>query len=69
MVRFYLEHQSDARIEVFDSVGRSVYGADFRDLSAGIHQLPVAAAQLPSGFYLLRISVNGSTEVRRFMVQ
>ena len=69
-VRFRLEAPGRAQLAVFDPRGRLVARLLDRDLAAGEHEATwrgsdAAGRSVPSGVYLLRLTANGATSVRR----
>ncbi len=54
-------------LDIIDALGRAV-SIEQRELSTGRTEMSLPAAQLPNGLYLLRMSMNGETAARRFVV-
>ncbi len=60
-VRFYLPGLAEVNFEVFDLLGRRIYGQALRKMVSGWHEVVVEAADWPGGVYLYRLIVNGQS--------
>lgn len=65
-IRFVLEAYSNVTISVFDVAGRGVESTREENLHEGVHSLTMHS--LPSGVYLCRMTSEGNTAARRFVV-
>lgn len=64
-IRFYLRDSGQVSLIIFDNIGRkiSTLADDYK--SSGEHQVEWHAGSLPAGIYLIRMSVNGQSLVRK----
>ena len=67
-VSLRLDRSQWAEVVLFDVLGREVAVLHDGPLAAGRHALRLNAADLPSGVYLLRLSVSASSATRRVVV-
>lgn len=67
-VRVTLAHAGDARVEVFDLLGRRVVNVHDGPLGAGTHALPVDVRRLAPGVYVVRAHAGGAVASRRVTV-
>ena len=65
---FTLPDQAAARLEVLDISGRRLFSREVGSLGAGRHALPLGAAGLRTGVYLMRLSHGGHTLTARAAV-
>jgi hypothetical protein len=71
-VEFQLEHAANVVLEVYDMNGRVVSNANNgMELPEGLNRipLPVEAATLPRGLYILRLTAGDWSTTRRFEIQ
>ena len=66
-LHFTLDRPGDARLEVFDALGRRVAVLVADALAAGPHTATFDAGALPPGLYLARLSADGRTSTRRLV--
>lgn len=67
-IAFTLREQGEIRLEVFDALGRRVQLLAEGSYAAGTHHFRFAAAELPSGIYLTRLSTENSKTQTRSML-
>jgi len=67
-IRFTLPVAVHVSIVVYDAVGREITRLVDSPMEAGHHYVKFKASNLPSGFYLYRITAGGYTEVKRMML-
>ena len=65
---FSLPAPADARLDVFDALGRRVATAVDERRAAGTHEVTFQAGTLPPGLYIARLSVDGQTATRRLVL-
>jgi hypothetical protein len=63
-----LPREVDVHIDIVDGLGRTTSRLHTRRLGAGIHRLPFRTEQLPSGFYVLRLSSPDGISILPFTV-
>ena len=59
---------ADARLDVFDAVGRRALALDLGPRSAGTHAVEVDASALPAGVYVARLVAGEAVRTARFTV-
>lgn len=64
-VAFYVDAAVRARLEVFDILGRMVFDQPWQSFAAGTHALTVRA-ELSSGLYVYRLSLDDGVELQSF---
>lgn len=69
LLNFTLQSKSVVKIAVFNQLGQLQSNLDLGQLPAGSFQQVVEVADLPSGFYLLRLEVNGQAFAKRMIVE
>lgn len=67
-ISFSLPRSSDARLEIFDLLGRTVESRDLGTLSAGDHALSFDASRLASGVYFYRVSSESGSLSRKMVL-
>ena len=67
-IAFSLSEVGPARIDLFDALGRRVRTVQDTVLPAGYHTVPMDAAALPAGLYLLRLTAGGVTSTRTLIL-
>lgn len=67
-LRYGLPGAGNARIEVFDLLGRRVAVLLDRTMPAGWHRLEWNATNLSSGTYFVRLTVSGNSDVRQVLL-
>jgi hypothetical protein len=68
-LRYTLARPSDARLEVFDALGRRVAVVAAGRLPAGAHGAAVDASDLRPGVYVMRLLADGEVAVRTLVVR
>ena len=66
-IRFGLPHTGNARVEVFDMLGKKVYDTGNKNFSAGYHNIRIDFSNRSSGVYLYRL-VTDETQIIKKMV-
>jgi hypothetical protein len=67
-ITFSLADGSPARLELFDTAGRSVFARDVGSLGAGDHEVRVERV-LPSGLYFVRLTQQGKALISRILTR
>ena len=67
-VRFALAAPGDARLDVFDALGRRVATLVDGPLAAGVHEATLDVSALPTGVYLVRLRTDAGPETIRLTV-
>ncbi len=68
VMRVSLPRASRIRTTIYSAAGEMVGAAPAHDLPAGTHDLPITAAGLPTGVYLLRVEIDGTTATKLLSV-
>lgn len=68
VISFTLPQEQNARLELFDALGRSVLVVADKSFNAGQHQLTVPISELRSGVYFYRLTSGGEMLTRRLTV-
>jgi hypothetical protein len=68
-VRFSLASPDRPSIDVLDALGRLVLRVPPMALLAGSHAVPLALAGMQPGWYYVRLTAGGTTQVRRLVVE
>lgn len=64
VIRFHLPVAGNARLVVYDLLGREVAVLVNHVESAGTHEVTINASNLPSGVYLCRLQAGSFAETR-----
>jgi hypothetical protein len=67
-LRFHLAASARTTLAVYDMLGRIVLSPVEGDRAAGEHEVRIDASRLASGTYIYRLTANGRTESRTFIV-
>jgi hypothetical protein len=68
MLSFQLERPGQARLELFDMMGRRVRLLSEGTMAAGLHTQRLEAGELASGVYVLRLEADGQSQSRRLLL-
>lgn len=68
MLEFVLSQAGNVRVDVLDLKGRNIGQILDRHFSAGEHSVPWIAAELASGVYVLKFSVNGYESIHKALL-
>jgi hypothetical protein len=69
-IAYNLPENTTVTIEVFDMLGRKMATlAQNENQAAGIQQIDYKTADLPQGTYIVRLSANGTQEIRKLVKQ
>ena len=70
-VRYFLDQESDTRIEITDISGRIVYSLNTSKQNEGEHEIKLtrSEAMLPAGIYLLSLVNNNNSTTRKIIIQ
>lgn len=66
-VSYLLSQAGEVRLDLYSAVGRHVSTLEQGYRDAGAHSLPVDLTELPSGFYHVRLSINGRVYTLKIM--
>lgn len=66
--RFALPQPQAVKLEIFDALGRKVRLVVADQRTAGVHEVPFDASQLPSGMYVYRLQAGTHALTRKMMV-
>jgi hypothetical protein len=70
MVEFQLDESVPTSVDLFDALGRNVLSPlETTTLDAGFHAIPFDATPLPSGNYIVRITMDDEQVARRLTVR
>jgi hypothetical protein len=69
-VRFTLRRDASVQVSMYDVAGRKTANLYSGEAAAGLHEIPsaVAAGTQPPGVYFVRVTVDGETTRRRFVL-
>lgn len=67
-IEFSLDRAAEARLTLYDALGREVAVLIDRRMESGAHAAPVDVSALPSGVYVYRLASEGRTRTGRLVV-
>jgi hypothetical protein len=67
-LRFVLDAPGQARIDVFDVLGRRIALVHSEHLAVGSHSLPLDTGSWPAGVYMVRIAADDAVVTTTFTV-
>jgi hypothetical protein len=67
-IRFYLSKRSEVSLKIHDLLGREIITLVDDTLAAGMQSVRWTAADLPSGEYLCRLTVDGISQIRKLVL-
>lgn len=70
-VRYFLDEESDTRVEITDVTGRIVYSLNTGRQSEGEHEIKLtrSEAMLPSGIYIFKLISSTNTQSRKIIIE
>jgi hypothetical protein len=70
-VRYFLDEESDTRVEITDVAGRIVYSLNTGEQSEGEHEIKLTRsdAMLPSGIYIFKLITGNTSQSRKIIVE
>ncbi|MBP9923974.1 MAG: fibronectin type III domain-containing protein [Bacteroidia bacterium] len=70
-VRYFLDEESDTRVEITDVTGRIVYSLNTGRQSEGEHEIKLtrSEAMLPSGIYIFKLISSSNTQSRKIIIE
>lgn len=70
-VRYFLDEESDTRVEITDVTGRIVYSLNTGRQSEGEHEIKLtrSEAMLPSGIYIFKLISTTNTQSRKIIIE
>ncbi len=70
-VRYFLDEESDTRVEITDVSGRIVYSLNTGQQSQGEHEIKLtrSEAMLPSGIYIFKLISSSNTQSRKIIIE
>ncbi len=68
VIRFVLNENADIQLRLFDANGRLVRNISKKELSAGMHEINISTADLPSDVYILSLKVGSEEAFAKLVV-
>jgi hypothetical protein len=68
-ISYYLNNAQNVNLELFNSLGQKVYGANQGITSAGQHSLVLNVQQFEPAVYFIRITTDNATTVKKLVIQ
>jgi hypothetical protein len=68
-ISYYLNNAQNVNLELFNSLGQKVYGANQGITSAGQHSLVLNVQQFEPAVYFMRITTDNATTVKKLVIQ
>ncbi|MCC6691272.1 MAG: T9SS type A sorting domain-containing protein, partial [Bacteroidia bacterium] len=67
-INYSLEQNAGVNLEVYNAIGENVIDLVNRIESSGLHQVQLSATDLSTGFYLVKLTINGTTSSKKIML-
>lgn len=68
-IGYHLDNPENVNLELFNSLGQKVYGANQGIISAGQHSLVMNVGQFEQGVYFIRLTTDNATVVKKLVIQ